>query len=202
VNSTRLPGQFDPTGRSEQRAHGLERCLHSPSSPPRQALRRPKNCRHSFELWPTDYKPRFTTTHTPPIPQTHHPSTTRPTTTTSSMNMLQIITRTQVVKPFPFNPHPSLIPQHLNTAVSHPSLLPTKANPLFLTNPSGIIPHPHPDLLSRRLRHDHFGRRSYSLPECTHNGPNQSSIPDPPGLTVLSALRTDRGYSDRHRPGD
>lgn len=84
---------------------------------------------------------------------------------TSSMNMLQITTRTPVIKPSPFNPHPSLIPQYLNTPVFHPSPLTTKVNPLFPTNPFGIIPHLHPDLLLARSHRGSFGRRSYSLLE-------------------------------------
>jgi len=112
--------------------------LHSAStvSPsPRQALRRPNNHRHSFETWPTDYRPNPRINYTPPLPQFHHPPTTRPTTMTSSTNMLRSITRTQATKPSPYNLQPSPTPQPPNTVVVHHSLSTTRASLPSPTSP-------------------------------------------------------------------
>lgn len=126
----------DLAGRSEQRAHiPLNSASTAPPPFPRQALRRPNNHRHSFEPWLTDYRPNPRTSHAPPLPPFHHPQTTRPTTMTSSTNMLRIITRTQATKPSPSNPQPSPMPQPPNTVVAHHSLSTTRASRPSPTNP-------------------------------------------------------------------
>lgn len=170
--------------------------LSLPSPLPCQALRRPKIHRHSFQLWITDYGPRFTTTHTPPSPHPHPPPTTRPTTMTSSTNILQIITRTRTTKPSASSRQPSLTPQPPNTVVGHPSLSVTRVTPPFPTNPSGTTLRLHPHRPLTGNYRGHFGRRFYSIPKSPHNSPNQTPNTDPPRLTLLSALRTNRGYPD------
>jgi len=201
--STGCLDESDPASRSEQRAYAFLNGASTSAPFLCQALRRPNNHSHSFEPWPTDCRLKFRTSYPPPLPQPHHPPTTRSTSMTSSMNTLQIITRAQPTKPSPFSPQLSPMPQHPNTVVVHRSLSATRASPPFPTNPSGTIPRLHPHLLLLgRNRHGRFGKRSCSLPQNAHDGSNQPSNPDPPGLTVLSALRTDRGRSDQRRPGN
>jgi len=194
--------EFDLAGRSEQRAYAFLNGASTSAPFPCQALRRPNNHRHSFEPWPTDCRPKFRTSYPPPLPQPHHPPTTRSTTMTSSKNMLQIITRTQTTNSSPSSPQLSPMPQHPNIVAAHRSLSATRASPPFPTNPSGTIPRLHPHLLLGKNRRGRSGKRFYSLPQSAHNGPNQTSNSDPSGLAVLSALRTDRSHSDQHRPGD
>lgn len=128
-----VPCRVRSAGRSEQQAHAL---LNGASTlpPACQALRRPNNHRHSFELWPTDYRPSSRTRPTSPLPPLHHPPTTRPATMTSSTNMPQITTRTRATKHSPSNPQASPTPQHPSTAVAHRSLSTTRASPPFPTN--------------------------------------------------------------------
>ena len=132
-----MPNSISPVVQNNG-PHSLERCSH-PRPFPRQALRRPNNHRHSFEPWPTDCKPSSRIHNTPPLPQLHHPPTTRPTTMIHSTSMLHILPRTQVIKPSPSNPRLSPTPQRPSTVAPHRSLSTTRAGPPFHTNPRARV---------------------------------------------------------------